>query len=151
MAALLIAKSSQADERGVDLVLDRDDRRSPRLDERLATDVNTVLGNLIDNALDAAAGAADPVVAVEVVAGRRRGDGSPCATPGPGVRPRPSASGSSARASAPRTARPATERGIGLALVRMICRKRGGEVTVTNDDGAVFVATLPLDPLAVAR
>jgi len=33
----------------------------------------------------------------------------------------------------------------------MICRKRGGEVTVSHDDGAVFVATLPLDPLAVAR
>ena len=39
----------------------------PRLDERLATDVNTVLGNLVDNALDAAAGAEDPFVAVEVV------------------------------------------------------------------------------------
>ena len=35
-------------------------------------------------------------------------------------------------------------RGIGLALVRVICRKRGGDVTVHNDGGAVFVATLPV-------
>jgi two-component system, CitB family, sensor kinase len=35
-------------------------------------------------------------------------------------------------------------RGIGLALVRVICRKRGGDVTVHNDAGAVFVATLPM-------
>ena len=35
-------------------------------------------------------------------------------------------------------------RGIGLALVRVVCRKRGGDVTVRNDGGAVFVATLPV-------
>jgi two-component system CitB family sensor kinase len=41
------------------------------------------------------------------------------------------------------------DRGIGLALVRVICRKRGGDVTVHNENGAVFVATLPM--LAQAR
>ena len=33
--------------------------------------------------------------------------------------------------------------GIGLALVRMVCSKRGGEVSVSNDDGAVFTVSLP--------
>ena len=68
VAALLIAKSSQATERGVDLIIEAD-TRLPRLEERLATDAYTVLGNLVDNALDAAAGSEDPYVAVEIVEG----------------------------------------------------------------------------------
>jgi signal transduction histidine kinase len=35
-------------------------------------------------------------------------------------------------------------RGIGLALVRMVCRRRGGDVSVHNEGGAVFVASLPV-------
>ena len=35
-------------------------------------------------------------------------------------------------------------RGFGLALVQLVCRRRGGEVTLRNDGGAVFTATLPL-------
>ena len=38
---------------------------------------------------------------------------------------------------------PGSSRGIGLALVRMVCSKRGGEVSVSNDDGAVFTVSLP--------
>ena len=34
-------------------------------------------------------------------------------------------------------------RGFGLALTRLVCRRRGGDVTVRNDGGAVFTATLP--------
>ena len=34
-------------------------------------------------------------------------------------------------------------RGFGLALTRLVCRRRGGDVTVQNADGAVFTATLP--------
>ena len=44
----------------------------PQLDDALAADVNTVMGNLIDNAFDAAAGGADPVRARGAVARRRR-------------------------------------------------------------------------------
>jgi sensor histidine kinase regulating citrate/malate metabolism len=36
------------------------------------------------------------------------------------------------------------QRGIGLALIRMICTRRGGRVSVRNDDGAMFTAELPL-------
>ena len=35
-------------------------------------------------------------------------------------------------------------RGFGLALTRLVCRRRGGDVTWRNDDGAVFTATLPV-------
>jgi sensor histidine kinase regulating citrate/malate metabolism len=140
VAALLIAKSSQAAERGVSFVVDQG-TWLPRLDERLATDVSTVLGNLVDNALDAASSSRDPYVVVEVLeaAGAVRIE---VRDSGPGVdsamRHRVFTHGFSTKDSA------GDDRGIGLALVRVICRKRGGDVTVHNDAGAVFVATLPV-------
>jgi sensor histidine kinase regulating citrate/malate metabolism len=159
VAALLIAKSSQADERGVDLVLE-ETTYVERLDERLAADVNTVLGNLIDNALDASAGSAgstatdpsdeaEPVVTVEVLQSEHDVRITVRDT-GPGVDTelgdrvfRPGVS--------TKEGGPDGRRGVGLALVRVICRQRGGDVTVRHDNGAVFVATLPLDRTAVAR
>jgi sensor histidine kinase regulating citrate/malate metabolism len=103
--------------------------------------VSTVLGNLVDNALDAATGAPDPYVVVEVLelAGAVRIE---VRDSGPGVdsamQHRVFAHGFSTKDDA------GDDRGIGLALVRVICRKRGGDVTVHNDAGAVFVATLPV-------
>ena len=39
------------------------------------------------------------------------------------------------------------ERGIGLALTRLICRRRGGEVEIRNtDDGAEVVARMTVTP-----
>jgi two-component system CitB family sensor kinase len=35
-------------------------------------------------------------------------------------------------------------RGFGLALIRLVCTRRGGAVSVRNDDGAVFTARLPV-------
>jgi len=63
VAALLIAKSSQAAELGVDLRI-ADDSSLPVLPEELGGDVTTVVGNLVDNALDAVA--ATPHARVEV-------------------------------------------------------------------------------------
>ena len=44
----------------------------------------------------------------------------------------------------------AGERGIGLALTRLICQRRGGEVQVasTHEGGAVFTAHLGIAPVA---
>ncbi|MDH2387291.1 ATP-binding protein [Streptomyces sp. HNM0663] len=61
LAALLLGKAAQANERGVELVLADDSR----IDDGVlpaslpARDVVTILGNLIDNAVDAASEAAD--------------------------------------------------------------------------------------------
>jgi two-component system CitB family sensor kinase len=141
VAALLIAKASQAAERGAAFVLEPTTRLQ-RLDERLATDVSTVLGNLVDNALDAAGAGPDPFVAVEVL----QLDGAvrmQVRDSGPGVD-----SGMEQRVCAHGFSTKQSEsgdgRGIGLALVRVVCRKRGGDVSVHNDGGAVFVATLPV-------
>jgi sensor histidine kinase regulating citrate/malate metabolism len=141
VAALLIAKTSQAAERGVGLVVDPDSR-VPQLDDALAADVNTVMGNLIDNAFDAVAAGPDPVVRVSlshdgdavIVTVRDSGPGVD-STIGELVFTR----GFTTKATAS-----AQERGIGLAIVRVICRNRGGDIVVSNDDGAVFVATLPV-------
>jgi C4-dicarboxylate-specific signal transduction histidine kinase len=37
------------------------------------------------------------------------------------------------------------QRGLGLALTRQTCMRRGGFVQVHNDDGAVFTAQLPME------
>jgi signal transduction histidine kinase len=43
------------------------------------------------------------------------------------------------------------EHGIGLALTRLVCQGRGGEVRVDNTgDGAMFTATLNVAPVAEA-
>ena len=141
VAALLIAKASQATERGVDLVVDPSSD-VPQLDDALAADVNTVMGNLIDNAFDAAAGSDSPTVRVALA---HTGEAVTVTVrdSGPGV---DSTIGEMVfdRGFTTKSTATAQERGIGLAIVRVICRNRGGDIVVGNDEGAVFVATLPV-------
>lgn len=42
-------------------------------------------------------------------------------------------------------------RGIGLALARSVCERRGGRVAVHNDDGAVLTAEIPMTHSAAIR
>ncbi|GAA1611216.1 MULTISPECIES: sensor histidine kinase [Kribbella] len=144
VAALLMAKSSLAAERRVEL---RVSERTTllRLDPALSADIATVLGNLVDNAVDAAAQSGTPLspawvevelrqdaISVEIVV----------RDSGPGVAPELAqevfAHGFTTKAAAE------GERGIGLAMTRMICRRRGGEVAVTNltEGGAAFIARM---------
>lgn len=179
VAALLVAKSSQAAERGVQLVIDPATRLG-RLDAGLAADVNTVIGNLLDNAVDAAVDAATGVgsgpardAAAHQAAGAATGlageRGRSAAQvrvevvgdedvvvvtvrdTGPGVQ---ESLGDLvfARGFSTKDAKDgaAGDRGIGLALVRLVCRNRGGDVVVHNEDGAVFVAALPVERRARA-
>ena len=67
LAALLVAKSSLAAESRVELEISPA-TRCPRLPAELSTDVATVVGNLVDNALDAVANLADASITVEVTA-----------------------------------------------------------------------------------
>ena len=137
LAALLIAKTSLAAERGVDLRLERDSRL-PRVDADVSADLTTVVGNLVDNALDAVSGRPGAWVAVGV----RCDDGTVRVTVrdnGPGIQsPDVFTQGYTTKAQTY-----PGERGIGLALVRVVCSRRGGDVTVHNDGGAVFSARLP--------
>ena len=146
LAALLIAKSSVAAERGIRLHLAPESRVGP-LAEDLAEDLATVVGNLVDNALDAV-GHLGGEVAVSVV----QADGEVAVEvrdSGPGVAPElveeVFSSGFTTKAAA------GGYRGFGLALTRTICVRRGGSVGVRNDDGAVFSARLPLAVPAARR
>ena len=145
VAALLIAKASLATERGVEIRLDPESRVG-KVYDGLARDLTTVVGNLVDNALDAAVsgGSEQPRVDVRVV----QEDGAITVTvgdTGPGVRSTEDVFRQGYTTKANGDA--AGGRGFGLALTRLVCRRRGGDVTVHNHEesgGAVFTATLPM-------
>lgn len=140
VAALVIAKSSLAGERGVSIGLVAGTRLG-RVDELLSRDLVTVVGNLVDNALDAVAGLPDGSVTLGV-----DDDGETVTVTvgdsGPGVDPaereRIFQQGYSSKSSVS-----SAGRGFGLALTRLICERRGGSASVDNNGGAVFTATLP--------
>lgn len=140
VAALLIAKTSLAAESGVTLMID-DDSHLAALPPALATDVITVLGNLVDNAVDVSVGSERKVVHVTV----DDSDGLhvSVADSGPGVpvhlRESIFARGVTSKPEVP------GGRGIGLALVRLVSAQLGGVVEVTDGPrgGAVFDVRLP--------
>ena len=140
LVALTLAKSSLAEERGVQLRVAGDCHVDADLTD--VTAALTVTGNLIDNAIEATAQAPGPrwveltvVSAGENLMIRVRDSG-------PGVRDDMREAiftdGFTSKSS-PTGAR----RGLGLALVRQITERRGGMVSVGRDGGAVFTAVLP--------
>jgi two-component system CitB family sensor kinase len=153
VAALLIAKTSLARERGADLTLSAESTL-PRVDETLSMDLVTVIGNLVDNAIDAVTATETRLVEVDIRAVTAGGDGPlpslltevqvSVRDSGPGVdaaiRERVFEAGVSSK---PRVGSGA-DHGFGLAIVRLVTTRRGGQVTYRNDDGALFTATLPV-------
>jgi two-component system, CitB family, sensor kinase len=101
-----------------------------------------VVGNLVDNALDALTRSGGRVT----VAIREASHGGAVLVrvedTGPGVHPeiaqRVFVQGFSTKAD-----EEAEPHGWGLALTRLVCERRGGDVAVSNDGGAVFEARLP--------
>jgi sensor histidine kinase regulating citrate/malate metabolism len=143
LAALLIAKSSLATEHGVALQLDPESALHPVSDE-LSRDLTTVVGNLVDNAFDAVTGLPDAAVRVLVEDGRDQATGAGQVTvtvrdTGPGV-PDEAVEEIFRQGFTTKDAGPAEGRGFGLALSRVVCRRSGGDLTVANDNGAVFTA-----------
>jgi two-component system CitB family sensor kinase len=140
LAALILAKVSLAGERDVELRLLPDSKLGQRI--TAITQVLTVAGNLIDNAIDAAALAAAPrqveltLVAVEsdlLIRVRDSGPGVPQQ-----LRDQIFTDGVTTKSSVT-----GARRGLGLALVRQIVEGMGGMVSVGQDGGAVFTAVLP--------
>jgi sensor histidine kinase regulating citrate/malate metabolism len=148
VAALLLAKAAFAAEKKVTLRVSDQTGLSP-LKGDSSFDVATVLGNLIDNGIDAAVaeGKQDPWVRVEI----RQSDTSVelvVTDSGPGIDAELATEvfehGYTTKAAQ------GGERGIGLALTLLICRRRGGEVVAQNTpDGAEFVARMTVTPGAV--
>ncbi|MFE7190973.1 ATP-binding protein [Kitasatospora sp. NPDC057541] len=162
LAALLLGKAAQAAERGVELTLTPDSSIDdgvlpPHLSAR---DLITVLGNLVDNAVDAAiAGAAESPDPPEVTVTARI-DGEHLllrvADTGTGIDP---GAVEDVFRRGWSTKRDGTGcghghglgpggghgRGIGLALVAQTARRNGGTVEVGRERGAVLTVRLPLD------
>lgn len=144
VAALLMAKASLAAERKVSLRIS-DDTALERLAPADAADVATVVGNLVDNAVDAAAARDDAWVEVAL-----RQDASSVEIAvrdsGPGVAPELAREVFS-HGFTTKAAREG-ERGIGLALTKLVCERHGGEISVANTpEGAVFTARMTVSHL----
>ncbi|WP_419999778.1 ATP-binding protein [Streptomyces boninensis] len=147
LAALLLGKAAQANEQGVELSLAPDSRIEDDVLPRSlpARDLVTVLGNLIDNAIDAARAVSDAVPRVTVAL--RATDGElrvSVADNGPGIAPA-AADDVFERGWTTKPAGPGG-RGLGLALVRQVARRHGGEARVDRAEsgGAKFTVRLPL-------
>ena len=137
LTALIVAKSSVADEKRVRLRIDPATKLTEHVDKIMSSDLVTVVGNLVDNAVDAV----DPGGWVEISIVRQ--DDRVVVTvrdSGAGV----------AREVADMVFRSGFttksgdgQRGLGLALVRQICLARGGGIDV---EGSTFTATLGVRP-----
>lgn len=152
VAALLIAKTSRAAESGVTLSLHADSHLRA-LPPALATDAITVLGNLIDNAVDVSVGSERAQVTVHV----DDTDGLLMAVTdsGPGVPPerRELVFARGVTSKSEGAGGPAEKRGIGLALVRLVTAQHGGHARIDDapGGGASFVVRLPESALAAGR
>lgn len=146
LAALLLAKAAIANERGVEFRL-AGETRLPA-DAADARDLVTVVGNLVDNAVDAVASSpAGGWVEVAVQAGPE-GVGVRVRDSGPGVG---SSLGDEIFEEGFTTKAGTSHQGLGLALARQVAQRRGGWLRVSNEGGAVFTALLPSEPAAVTR
>ncbi|MEV8524327.1 sensor histidine kinase [Streptomyces sp. NPDC052000] len=144
LVGLIVAKTTVAAERGVRMVLSDDSALGedpPHLHRLL-----TIVGNLLDNAIDAAAGGPPPeggrevelslIEAVDQVMVR-------VADSGPGI---PPGAGESIFEDgwSTRPDRGTARRGLGLALVHRLTQRHGGTITVSEGPGAVFTVAMAL-------
>ncbi|MFC7847927.1 ATP-binding protein [Arthrobacter sp. NPDC057388] len=156
LQAFIGAKGVEADERGVSLRIGPETLVRGQVTE--PQDVTTVLGNLIDNAVNAAVAgtAADRWVELELLDELADGGGtlhvvvadSGDGLPDGGNPEAVFAEGFTTATGHRGQGRAGGGQGLGLALARQLARRRGGDVTVLEagnkgGPGAVFMATLP--------
>lgn len=146
LLALLLGKTAQADERGIALTVTEDTQLSGA-DEQLplsASELVTVLGNLIDNAMDAC-DRDDPWVEVTVLLDDatlliRVADSGPGMDAGEFER-------AMQRGYSTKSDSDAGQHGLGLALVAQVVRRHSGELTADVSYGSVVTVTVPVTAL----
>lgn len=137
LAALLLGKVDEAAERGVELTV-TDDTALGTVPSVPPRDLVTLVGNLIDNAIDAARGTDDPWVEVTV----RQDDSTmfvEVADSGPGM-----SADTLTRAMQRGYSTKSAQRGLGLALVAQVVAHHDGILRTEPSLGAMIVAEIPL-------
>jgi sensor histidine kinase regulating citrate/malate metabolism len=140
LIALLLGKAAQADERGIALTITEDTQLPSDSDEALLSsqEMVTVVGNLIDNAMDAC-DRDDPWVEVTV----QQSDGTleiRVADSGPGMDPR---TFDRALQRGYSTKGDSDHQGLGLALVAQVIKRHQGTLTADVTYGSVVTVTVP--------
>ena len=141
LVALLLGKTAQADERGIELTVTEDTHLPADSDHLLLSgqEMVTVLGNLIDNAMDAC-DRDDPWVEVTVHQDARRllirvadsGDGMDTETFEKAMQ----------RGYSTKSGEDAAAHGLGLALVAQVVKKHHGTLTADVTYGSVVTVTV---------
>jgi two-component system CitB family sensor kinase len=139
LSALIMGKASEANERGVKMTLRT--LGSASVAGLAVQDLVTILGNLLDNAIDAAADGESPKEVELTVESDAEGLDITVRDSGSGVDPAAVEHifkhGFSTKKAGP------FGRGVGLALVRQAVQRLDGTMTITGTDGAQFHVFLP--------
>jgi sensor histidine kinase regulating citrate/malate metabolism len=139
LGALIMGKAAEAHERGVELTLNTSG--STAVTGLAVQDLVAILGNLLDNAIDAASEAPAPRLVELTVETTGSTLELTVEDSGPGIDPSAVYDvfrhGFSTKAPGP------FGRGLGLALVRQAVQRLGGTMTITSPAGALFRVTLP--------
>ena len=140
IVALLIAKVTIASERGVKLIANV---QTP-IDD-LNVDQNglvTIIGNLLDNGIDAASGTTRAEVEITFLQVDSNSKNIVVRDSGPGL-PAENPDIVFEDGYSTKTSRGAGHRGLGLAIVQRLIRQYSGSIVASNDDGAKFIASIP--------
>ncbi|MEO8282821.1 MAG: sensor histidine kinase [Pseudarthrobacter sp.] len=142
LGALIMGKVAEARERGVELDLNTGNTGGSTAVSGLAVqDLVAILGNLLDNAIDAAAEAPAPKLVELTVANAGGALEITVEDSGPGIDPAAVEDifrhGFSTKEPGP------FGRGLGLALVRQAVQRLGGTLTISSPAGALFHVALP--------
>jgi two-component system, CitB family, sensor kinase len=142
LVGLLLGKATVASERGVELRVNPE--TSLPADVPHVRELVTIVGNLVDNALEAVAGAGTGWIDVTI----RTDDDEMLVRvqdSGPGVAPE-LVEEIFRDGFTTKVATGTGRRGLGLALVSQAVQRRGGRIRVENDGGATFTVSIPHAP-----
>jgi len=140
LVALLLGKTAQADERGIALTVTEDTHLPSHTDALSGQELVTVLGNLVDNAMDAC-DRDDPWVEVTIA----MADGAlviQVADSGPGMDAL-TFEKAMQRGYSTKGGGDAAHHGLGLALVAQVVRRHDGTLTAETTYGSVVTVAVP--------
>ncbi len=148
IAALLLAKTTVAAERDVQLVLSDDSRLAETDVERNM--LLSIVGNLVDNAIDAAAAGSPPATVTVRLSTCEEGIKIEVSDTGSGV-PEELSARIFTDGFTTKTPDGRSHRGIGLALVHRLVSRAGGAINVSCTDATTFTVVLPIKARAASR